>query len=157
MRDLAAIAALYREIDATLEDQRSKAEFAGDAARANRIARKQAINDQAYFVLCWGQFETAVDRKCREAIKRRRGTPDWTRRRGWDLYNPDDKRLSGLSFEDRVALLVDRDGGKGSAWAQIMQYYALRNEIAHGSLSSTPIDVLLVVQRLFQLQGQLVS
>lgn len=155
MRDLAAIAAAYGEVDAYLSDQRRTANQAGNAILARQIDDKKLINDQAYFVLCWGQFETAVDEACREAIRRRFKNPDWTRRRGWDLYNPNDKRLSGLSFEDRVALVIDREASAGIAWARIMSFYALRNSVAHGKLTNTPIDIPQVVQELYQLQGQL--
>jgi hypothetical protein len=72
------------------------------------IEAKQRINDQAYFVLCWGQLEAAIDDICRTAIRNRQSSGNWAVRRAWDLYNPNESRLSGLRFEDRTALVLDR-------------------------------------------------
>ncbi len=155
MQDLAAIAALYNEIDAYFEQQRAAASAQNDSAGVKRIEEKQRLNDQAYFILCWGQLETTIDEVCREAIRRRKDDPDWNIRRAWDLYNPDDKKLSGLSFEERAALVLDRKGGRGSPWAKVMDYYALRNQIAHGTLRSHRIDVPAVVTDFYQTQSAL--
>jgi hypothetical protein len=116
---------------------------------------KQVIHDQAYFVLCWGQLEAAIDDKCREAIRRRQNHTNWDHRRAWDLYNPNDKRLSGLSLEDRAALVVDRSGGPASPWARIMGYYQLRNQIAHGDLKPTRIEVAEIVKDFFTIAAAL--
>jgi len=155
VRDLPHILAVYQEIDATLEASRSAARAIGDANTVSSIELKQRINDQAYFVLCWGQLETAIDDRCRAAIRARRASGNWAVRRAWDLYNPDDDRLSGLSFEDRVALVLDRSAGPGSPWAKVMRYYALRNQIAHGELQAQRIDVDQVAQDFFQIQSAL--
>lgn len=153
MRDLPHVLAVYLEIDATLEAQRSNA--AGNMAVVANIDLKQRINDQAYFVLCWGQLEIAIDDMCRAAIRTRRASGNWAVRRAWDLYNPDDDRLSGLRFENRVALVLDRNAGRGSPWAKVMDYYALRNQIAHGELQAQRIDVDAVAQDFFNIQAAL--
>jgi len=155
VRDLPFIRAVYLEIDAALEAQRSAARASEDSRAVNRIEERQRINDQAYFVLCWGQLETAIDDACRAAIRKRRASGNWAVRRGWDLYNPDDERLSGLRFEDRTALVLDRGAGAGSLWAKVMRYYALRNQIAHGALQAERIDVDEVAQEFFQIQAGL--
>jgi hypothetical protein len=155
VRDLPHIRALYLEIDAELEAQRSESRLAGDANAVDRIETKQRINDQAYFVLCWGQLETAIDDTCRAAIRKRRSSGNWAVRRAWDLYNPDDDRLSGLKFEDRTALVLDQDAGAGSPWARVMRYYALRNQIAHGDLQAQRIDLDEVVKDFFLIQAAL--
>lgn len=157
MRDLPFIQAVYLEIDAELEAQRSAARASGDANAVGRIEAKQRINDQAYFVLCWGQLETAIDDTCRTAIRNRRSSANWAIRRAWDLYNPDDDRLSGLRFEDRTALVLNRNEGTGSPWAKVMRYYALRNQIAHGELQAQRIDVEEVAKEFFQIQAVLQS
>ena len=66
-------------------------------------------------------------------------------RRGYDFYNPDDKRLSGLPFERRVAIILNYNGGPGSLYARVMAYYEMRNKIAHGRLEAKRIDVSEVV------------
>lgn len=80
---------------------------------------------------------------------------NWQIRRAWDLYNPDDDRMSGLKFEERTALVIDRNAGAGSPWAKVMNYYSLRNQIAHGTLLAGRIDVDFVIQEFFQIQGSL--
>lgn len=155
MQDLAALAALYDEIDAWLEAQRTHAAASGNDADVSRVETKQRLNDQAYFVLCWGQLEAEIDNTCREAIRRRKGDTDWNVRRAWDLFNPDDKRLSGLSFEDRAALVLDRGGGSGRPFARVISFYALRNQIAHGKLRPDRIDVTAVAAEFYQIQSVL--
>lgn len=155
MQDLAALAALHAEIDAYLEAARASAVSSSDPASVQRVEIKQRLNDQAYFVLCWGQMETAIDDGCRRSIRRKRGSPDWQVRRAWDLYNPEDPRLSGLRFEDRVGLLLDRAEGRGSPYARIVAYYSLRNGIAHGRLRSDRIDVSAVASDFYLIQSSL--
>jgi hypothetical protein len=157
MHDLPAIVALYNELDLVLEGQRAEADSTGNTVRAQLIEAKQVLNDQAYFVLCWGQLEAVIDIKCREAIRRRKSQPLWENRRAWDLYNPDDKRLSGLSFEERTALVLDGGAGPGSAWAKVMQYYELRNKIAHGNLNSTHLELNEIAQQFYVIHGQLTT
>jgi len=83
-------------------------------------------------------LEAEIDASRRAAIRSRKAHADWTVRHAWDLYNPDDKRISGLSFEDRVALVVDRSGGPGSPWALIQHHYAIRTPTeGSGRIGST--------------------
>ena len=155
MKELTEIRALYLEIDAAFEAELDRATHAGDIAAADRIKRNQLINDQAYFILTWGQLERAIDDVCRLAIRARQAMPAWSDRRGWDLFNPDDRRLSGLTFEERLALVVDRAAGRGSPWALAKKYYDLRNQIAHGTLRSEGLDVNAVIQDFYVIQGAL--
>jgi len=121
----------------------------------SRILAEQVVNDQAYFILCWGQLETEIDAKCRDAVRRRRSNPDWRLHRGWDLYNPDDDRFSGLSFENRVRLVLDSKVGKGSAFALALKHYNIRNRIAHGALQNTQIGVSDFVRDCYTIQAAL--
>ena len=105
MKDLQAIAALYEEVDNILESWRDTGKAASEDAERDRIGRKQRINDQAYFVLAWGQFEADIVDACRDTIRNAQKHRDWEFRRAWALYNPEDPRLSGLSFENRLALV----------------------------------------------------
>lgn len=150
MRDLQAIAAVYEQLDNFLESLRDATDC--DDEGLERLAQRQRINDQAYFVLAWGQLESDVEDACRDAIRRGQTDRDWRRRRAWSLYNPDDRRLSGLSFEDRLTLVLE----KGSDyWRRTMQHYNVRNQIAHGALRSERIDVSSVVQEFYLIQSAL--
>ena len=151
MKDLPAIAALYTEIDNYIETLRDSSAQDGPS---EVIERKLRFNDQAYFVLAWGQLESAIDDACRKAIRRGRGQRDWRSRRSWSLYNPDDRRLSGLRFEDRAALVLDPDA-EGREYSLVMQHYNIRNQIAHGALRSERIDVTAVVEQFFVIQAAL--
>jgi hypothetical protein len=145
MKGLRFIHAIYQEVDAYFEELRSNEKGKGNDQASQRIEIKQSINDQAYFLLCWRQLEVAINQRCRDAIRSRRSHPNWGKRRAWDLFNPEDKRLSGLSMQDRVALLLDRQAGPGSHWARVQQYYELRNQIAHGAILAQRIDIETVI------------
>jgi hypothetical protein len=155
VQDLPALLSTYLEINRYFDDLRSRYFLAGNVQAVQRIENRRGLNNQAYFVLCWGQFEVAVDGACRAAIRKRLASRDWSVRRAWDRYNPDERRLSGLTFEDRAALVIDRRGVAGSPWARVQFFYALRNQMAHGRLRSDRIDVTGVVAELYQIQGAL--
>jgi hypothetical protein len=106
---------------------------------------KQLLNDQAYFVLCWAQLESKIDNACRAVIERRQSDANWEMRRGFDFYNPHDKRLSGLAFDRRVALVLDSGAGPTGPYARVMTYYETRNKIAHGELEVRRIMVSEIV------------
>ena len=155
MSDLQAIAASYERIDGLLGDLRDGHDATGESGERDRdrVAREQEFNDQAWFVLAWGQLETDIDDACRDAIRHAQSHEDWRYRRAWSLYNPDDRRLSGLSFENRLALVLERGGGE---WKRTMQLYNVRNQIAHGTLLSERIDVSSEIQDFFRIQSALV-
>jgi hypothetical protein len=155
MRSLPQIVALYEEIDRGFDVDSEAALTAGDHAEAQRIEQKQLVNDQAYFVLCRGHLEAEIDDACRAAIARRKGHQNWEMRRGFDFYDQTDRRLSGLPFERRVAIVLDRNGGTGSPWAMVISYYGMRNRVAHGNLAAARIDVSRVVQDFYVIQGTL--
>ena len=147
MKDLPRIFAAYSDVDGHIEHQRAQGVTESDA--------RQAVNDQAYFLLCWGQLEVAIDERCRDAVRRRRSHPDWQIRRAWDLYNPDDGRFSGLSFENRVMLVLDGRVGRGSPFALTIKHYGIRNQIAHGRLMATRVNVSAFVSDCFVIQSAL--
>jgi hypothetical protein len=76
-------------------------------------------------------------------------------RRGFDFYDPGDSRLSGLPFDRRVAIVLDRDGAPGRPYAKVMSYYETRNKIAHGKLAANRVDVARVVADFYVIQGAL--
>ena len=155
MKSLSHIEALYEEIDGTFDIVRYDAVAQGDEPAARRTEQKQLLNDQAYFVLCWGQIEAEIDEACRVAVRKRKANPNWEMRRGFDFYDPDDKRLSGLPFDRRVGMVLDRGGGPGKPYARVMAYYETRNKIAHGRLEAKRIDLSEVVADFYVIQGQI--
>ncbi|MDE2913035.1 MAG: hypothetical protein OXL68_08930 [Paracoccaceae bacterium] len=153
MSDLQAIAASYEWIDDFLEHLRDDHDTVGEADERDRVAREQELNDQAWFVLAWGQLEADIDNACRDAIRHAQSHGDWRNRRAWSLYNPDDRRLSGLSFENRLTLVLEKGSGE---WKRTMQLYNVRNQIAHGTLLSERIDVSSEIQDFYHIQTSLV-
>ena len=152
MSDLQAIAASYERIDRFLGDLRDSCDAAGEDDGRDRVARERELNDQAWFVLAWGQLETDIDEACRAAIRHAQSHEDWRYRRAWSLYNPDDRRLSGLSFENRLTLVIKRGSDE---WRRAMQLYSVRNQIAHGTLLSERIDVSSEIQDFFRIRSSL--
>ena len=69
MRDLQAIATVYEQVDQELQTLRDTDEPAGGEPPPERAAQEQSINDQAYFVLAWGQLEADIEEACRDAIR----------------------------------------------------------------------------------------
>ena len=68
------------------------------------------------------------------------------------LALPENRRLSGLSFENRLSLVLE----KGTdTWKRTMQLYSVRNQIAHGTLLSERIDVSSVIQDFCVIQSSL--
>lgn len=152
MSDLRAIADLYAEVDESLEAVRDKAIADGDTTVGERTEHKQRLNDQAYFVLAWGQLEADIVDACRSTIRHAQTHGNWRDRRSWTLYNPDDRRLSGLSFESRLTLVLEKGSGN---WKKVLQHYHVRNQIAHGTLRSQRIDVASVIQEFYRIQAAL--
>ena len=152
MSDLQAIATVYGQMDLHLRSLRDTDDRAGDDPAPDPVDEEQRINDQAYFVLAWGQLEADIEEACREAIREGQSQEDWHNRRAWSLYNPEDRRLSGLSFENRLTLVIE----KGSEdWKRTMELYNVRNQVAHGTLLSARIDMERVIQDFFRIQPSL--
>lgn len=150
MKGLPELYGWYQEIDAYLDAQWKESAFS--RIEQTKIEKRQRINDQAYFVLLWGQFEAEINECCRKAIAKRSHNPDWAKRRAWDLYNPEDRRLSGLSFDERTSLILDK---QSEEWRIAMSYYNLRNFVAHGGSHERRIDIAAVVNDLFLVQSRL--
>lgn len=149
--NLQQIANLYQQVDNYLETLRDKDQLT-DYSSTNgddAIDRKQEINHQAYFVLAWGQLETEIETACRSGIEEGQSHTDWKTHRVWMLFNLDDRRLSGLRFEDRLSLVLE----KGSEnWKRTMKFYQIRNQIAHGKLLFERIDVSEAIQEFFKIR-----
>lgn len=150
MTDLQAIATLYEEIDNILKSLRGTLPAAGEDP--DPIPRKQQINDQAYFVLAWGQLEADIAETCRDTIRKAQQSDDWETRRAWALYDPEGRRPPRLTFENQLSLVLEKDS---DGWQKAMQFYRVRNQVAHGNLLSERIDVSSVIQQFQAIQALL--
>ena len=149
MSDLEAIAALYQQLDNSLEDLREQYDAAGEAGERDRVARQQRLNEQAWFVLAWGQLEAEIGDACREAIRSGQSQEEWRDRRAWSLYDSDNPRLG---FRNRLTLVLDRSSDE---WKRTVELYEVRNQIAHGELRSEGIDVSTVIEDFNRIQASL--
>ena len=149
MRDLEAIAASFLQVDNSLEDLRDRHHAAGEAEERDRVARQQRLNEQAYFVLAWGQLEAEVGGACRNAIRLGKSHEDWRQRRAWSLYDSENPRLS---FRNRLMLVLDQTSDE---WRRTMELYDVRSQIAHGDLLSEGIDVSTVIEDFYRIQSSL--
>lgn len=143
---------MYESIDFHLQSLHDDLEKVGSESREEFFDNDQRINDQAYFVLAWGQLEADVDEACRDVIRSGQSQQDWRFRRIWSLYDPDSRRLSGLSFENRLSLVLNKNSAE---WKTTMKHYELRNRIAHGKLNSSRIDVVNVIEQFSYIIGAL--
>ena len=150
MRDLDAIAALYQQVDNSLEDLRDRYDTAGDSEERERVARQQRLNEQAYFVLAWGQLEAEIGDACRDAIRLGKSHEEWQHRRAWSLYDSENPRLS---FRNRLTLVLDQTSDE---WKRTMELYEVRNQIVHGNLRSEGIEVSTVIEDLDRIRSSLV-
>jgi hypothetical protein len=142
MRDIGEIQALYLETDGILA--------AGESAAATDSDRltwqlKRLINDSAYFLLAFAQFEDAVRLRTKELMLARRSGA-WPTSSPWDVI--DHERLA---FMDHAALLFEKGN---SEYNEIGEYYRERNRIAHGDWPRGSILVPSVVKRLALLEAQ---
>ena len=82
MSDIDAIATLYQEVDNFFEGLRDQAK---EAEERCRIEYQQKLNEQACFVLAWGQLEAEINEACRNAIHLGQSHEEWRYRRAWSL------------------------------------------------------------------------
>ena len=151
MRKLARIEATWIELDHALEGE--TADLTPDAR--GKVLDQQIVDDQAYFIPCWGQSEVEITDPGRDVVRKRRSHDGWQIRRAWDLYNLDEHRLSGLSFENRATLVLDGQAGRGGASALTVRHCGVRHQIAHGNLQATRIDVSAFVGHHYTIQSAL--
>ena len=147
--DLAAIADLFQQVDNFLEDLRERHDAAGEADERDGVARQQRLNEQAYFVLAWGQLEADIDDACRDAIRLGKSHEDWRHRRAWSLYDEENLRLS---FRNRLTLVLDR---RSDERQRTLKLYEFRNQIAHGDLRHEGIDLPPVIEDFHRIQASL--
>ncbi|MEQ8785415.1 MAG: hypothetical protein RIC55_03920 [Pirellulaceae bacterium] len=131
MKSFSAILRAYVSIDGRLAREEAAASNARDR---KRLAGMRILNDQAYFVIIFAQFEDYIKNRCRRLIDRKTSSPNWVLRRAWDLID-----VNRLSFMRQVALLIDR---ASADYGKVKSYYDIRCDIAHGTVySAMPIAV----------------
>ena len=140
MRDIGEIQALYIRTDAPLA--------AGEASATTEQDRvawqiRRMINDSAYFLLAFAQFEDAVRTRVKDIVVDRLKKP-WAQRSPWDVIDPE-----RLDFMGCIALMFEKGNRDYNA---IGEYYRDRNRIAHGHWPKESILVPEVLKRLAEME-----
>ena len=138
MSDPEAVAAAHELTDNLLEWREDR----------ERIADERRINEQAYFVLAWGQLEADIDEACKGVIGEGRRNADW--RIGARRACSENLRMS---FRNRLTLVSEEGSDDRNL---IMELYKVRNRIAHGTFLSEGIDVSGIIQDFFRIRLSLV-
>jgi len=94
------------------------------------------------------RLEDRIREQSSKLIKSRQaGIQNWRTRSAWDIL-PKEKNSTEIPFGKRVALLIR----KGSSdYRTVMEYYKLRNTIAHGGNFTTPISIPTVLSEMERL------
>lgn len=115
--------------------------------------RWSQINEQAYFLLLFSQFEAEVNRICGELIRYNQSHANWIERRCWDILDASsEERMRNLNFLKRVALLTDKGG---PVYKRVKELYDTRNRIAHGDLLARTLDVTEIAKEIQRIAEQL--
>lgn len=152
MKDLPAIEATYTELATRLDRKLDAAREQGDGAAVAWAEKQQLINDSAYFILVWGQLEVRIDEVCEAAVRQRRDSDDWSLRRAWDAFDPDNLRVR---FEDRSGPRARPIQQESDAYERTLRYYRERNRVAHGRSLATAIDVPFIISDLYPIASEL--
>lgn len=152
MTSLEEITALFQKIDNYLENLREQHDAAGQDDQRKIVKRQQRLNEQAFYVLAWGQLEASIDDACRNAIDHWKSHPDWRQQRTWRVFHK--IGLRRLNFESRLTLVLD----KASAdYRDTVSHHDARSKIAHGEISETPIDFPSVIEKFRHIESLLVQ
>lgn len=105
-------------------------------ARGEPAATLRRINDCAYFVLLFAQFEDEVNRLCERLVRERQEAGGWDERRAWHII--DAGRIQSLPFLSRIALLTEKGGTR---FNRVRELYAIRNEIMHSGTTDRQLEI----------------
>lgn len=134
MQHIASILDAFSFVDADFERQRAAAIDSGDCQKAFQIEELQRLNEQAYFILCWGQLEAGLRRTVRNRPQQER------------------RNFARRSFGSKVEIAFGKDSPE-SRW--LMVHYRQRNRIAHGELLAEHLDLVNIVGDFCKILGAL--
>ena len=143
---------LYDEIDSFYATKEFEARVKGFNKKETEWRRKIDLNDHAYFLFMFTRLEDRIREQSSQLITTKQTIlVNWKMRSAWDIL-PKEKESVRIHFKNRVALLVE----KGSSdYNLIMDYYKLRNTIAHGGNFTTPINISNVLSNMERLDKNL--
>lgn len=132
----------YQEIDNNYSKKEFLCHSKGYSKKEAELREKRELNDHAYFLFMFTRLEDIVREESSKLISKKQKTlTSWKQKRVWYIL-PTEKESDEIHFKKRLALLVDKSSHH---YARVVDYYALRNIIAHGGKFSTPISIPTVV------------
>jgi hypothetical protein len=150
MQDFGRVLRSFERSDTHFKTEINAAAARAAGMKAQRLRVEQIANAQAYYVLLWAQFESALHSRVASLATRGQNAGSNRSRRVWKLVakrHSDDR----LNVMEQVELLADKGGTTYNA----IQQYRLRNDFAHGQFQRTPIDLRLIAADLARLFGSL--
>ncbi len=119
----------YFEIDNQYSTEEFKAHTSSDNKKEDFWKRKRELNTHAYFLFAFTRLEDHITTNSINLILDKRiNISHWKTRAIWDNTDEDN-----MNLKKRVGLLTE----KGQAdYNKIIEYYKLRNRIAHGETVS---------------------
>lgn len=136
MIDFAASFEAYQEAGSALLRRFSKART---PAGRLRWERRRELNNQAYFVMLFAQFENEVEQRCIRLVRSKLALANWAARRPWEILEISGAGELRLPFMKQVALLFEKSSPD---YAQVYGFYKTRCLIAHGNTTAVgPISV----------------
>lgn len=137
MRAFSRIAKAHATLDAYLAFHEATAR--GRTER-DMWAHTREINDHAFFVLLFAQFEQAVESKYSRLVDRKKRLRSWKLRAVWEEIDAE-----RISFMQKVAVLAAKGG---RVYNDIHYLYSVRCDIAHGKRHVGPIALSVEIGKL---------
>lgn len=142
MRYFEELVTSYNAIDKQLAGLESEAARRSFHRKKASYQKRRELNDQAYFLLMFAQFEYLVNDAATRLITRKKALSSWERKRAWYILLQRGEKINNIPFLKRVALLLDKGDRR---FALITQYYRDRNLMAHGELPSTSAPMVKII------------
>ncbi len=140
---------LFQITDKALRNELLKAEESANDENVEIFKERVKLNEKAYFLFLFTKFEKIIRDKSAELIKEKTkgyNKKNWREKRAWYIL-PEKPYIErgDMSFLNRLYLLFLRES---EDCKDIMDYYKLRNKLAHGqdyNEEEYPIVIDLVV------------
>ncbi len=89
-----------------------------DIAGIDQMEARRDVLERGFFILMFGQFESAVSLAFESAVNERALNPDWIRRRGWDSPLLKSKKVP---FDTKLTMVLDSQPLRSDAFYKPMR------------------------------------
>jgi len=116
----------------------------------DKLTQQRFINDCAYFLMLFANFEAFLTTKAVSLITHKQAGAAWSSRRGWDVLKAAD--ADRINFRHRLSYCLDKTT---PSWSLISGYYKIRNDLAHTGVTATAFAIPVVASDLKQVGASL--